>query len=94
MNVQLKSLLAGGLLLGICTYARADEKTPECDPARYVGTYKVVSGERDGAAIPKDRLQAQTVIVKEDTIVTYDKDENEVYAVTYTLTTTGVATSR
>jgi uncharacterized protein (TIGR03067 family) len=51
------------------------------------GSYTMVSGEKDGARLPNERVQGSTVRITENAITTFDKDKKETYAVTYTLDT-------
>jgi uncharacterized protein (TIGR03067 family) len=48
------------------------------------GTYKLVSGKRGDMEIPKDRLDG-IVRIMPGTMTVYDKDNNEVYVIRYSL---------
>ncbi len=52
------------------------------------GGYTLVSGEKDGKAIPEDRIKGSLVKITGDTIVGTDKDKKELFVSKYTLDTT------
>ncbi|WP_437230276.1 TIGR03067 domain-containing protein [Planctomicrobium sp. SH661] len=66
--------------------AHADDKEKKCEPQQFLGTYQIISGEKDGAKLPEDRLQQVKAIIRKDSILTYDKGENEIYVASYSLT--------
>ena len=49
------------------------------------GSYRLVSGERDGKALPPDRIHDTMVHFTETTVQVMDKDAKENYAATYEL---------
>ncbi len=51
------------------------------------GGYTLVSGEKDGKAIPEERIKGGTVRFTGDKITGTDKDKKEFFAATYTLDT-------
>ena len=56
-------------LLAACSPGIADDKKEtKLDPAKLVGTWKYVSGEKDGQKLDKDHLKDQTVIITKETI--------------------------
>lgn len=62
--------------------AQSGEVTP---PAGLIGSYVVVSGEKDGKAIPDDRIKGSHLTFTKDRIVGTDKDNKETYVATYKL---------
>ena len=62
--------------------AAADDKDMKLD-----GGYTLVSGERDGKAIPEERIKGSIVKFAGDKIVGTDKDRKEFFASTFTLDT-------
>lgn len=57
------------LFLAVCALAADDkDKEGKFDAAKLVGTWKYVSGEKNGEKIDKDRLKDQTVVITKDTI--------------------------
>lgn len=57
-----------------------------CESEKFIGTYRIVSGEKDGEAIPKERLREIKVVIRKEAILTYDREDNVLYAASYTLT--------
>jgi uncharacterized protein (TIGR03067 family) len=58
------------------------DKTPK---PKLEGTYTIESGERDGKAIPAERIKGALVAFTADTIIGTDKDKKEFFSSTYTL---------
>ncbi|WP_175517150.1 TIGR03067 domain-containing protein [Planctomicrobium piriforme] len=85
LTALLRVVSACTVLSTACLMAHADDATAKCDPADFDGTYKIVSGEMDGKAIPPERLHHVKAVFTAGSIVTFDKDENQVYAATFTL---------
>ncbi len=56
--------------------------------AKLEGTYTIVSGEKDGKAIPAEEIKGSVVHFGKDRITGTDKDKKEFFAATYTLDTT------
>ena len=50
-----------------------------------IGQYEITGGEKDGEAIPADRLKDNTVAITEDTFAVVDRDKKELYSAKYTL---------
>lgn len=51
----------------------------------FEGTFTVVSGEKNGEAVPADRLGENRVRISRDLIVGTDKDKKELFAASYTV---------
>lgn len=66
----------------------ADDKTDEKKAAASLeGGYTLVSGEKDGKAIPEEQIKGAIVRFTGDKIVGTDKDKKEFFASTFTLDT-------
>ena len=80
----LMPLVALGLgVVGAGYYQRqasADDRDAKLD-----GGYTLVSGERDGKAIPEERIKGAVVKFTGDRIVGTDKDKKEFFSSTYTI---------
>lgn len=82
-----------GVSLGLCVAASLsiadDTKKPdEKDAAlKLEGGYTLVSGERDGKAIPEEKIKGGIVKFTGDSIVATDKDKKEFFAAKYKLDT-------
>ena len=65
-----KTLLAAAVLIAFLAPVGADDKTDKdkLDPAKLVGTYTYVSGERDGKKVDAEALKKGTVEITKDTI--------------------------
>ena len=73
------------MLMSTQTYA-ADEKVEGKNaPSALLGSYTLVAGEKNGQKISAERVQGSTARITENTITTFDKDQKETYAMTYTL---------
>ena len=62
--------VAGSLALCICTLGLTSvvaEEKDKLDPAKLVGTWTYVSGERSGDKVPDDRLKVGTVVINKET---------------------------
>jgi uncharacterized protein (TIGR03067 family) len=68
--------------LPACTGRNTDQ--PKAD---LTGEYRIVGGERNGAAIDQTELADAAVYINDNTIIAYDKERNEMFAATYTLET-------
>ena len=51
------------------------------------GEYKLMSGERDGHALPPDHIHNSAVRFTADSVVVSDRDDNKSYAASYRLDT-------
>ena len=71
------------LLAGL--QAQSGEKKGGLTAKGLTGTYVIVSGERDGKAIPRDKLDTATIRFTADTITDLDKDDKRHYVATYKL---------
>ncbi len=82
-------LLTAVLALTIgCGVALADDKNrPVDDKAKPAvnGTYTIVSGEENGKAIPKERIEGSLVIFTDKTVAGTDKDKKEFFSSTYSI---------
>ena len=56
-----------------------------CTCEDLVGRYVIVSGERDGAKEPEERIKGTIVTFTKDSVVVADKDKKELYSATYKL---------
>jgi uncharacterized protein (TIGR03067 family) len=56
-----------------------------CTPEDLVGRYVIVSGERDGAKEPEERIKGTVVVFTKQSVVVADKDKKELYSATYKL---------
>jgi uncharacterized protein (TIGR03067 family) len=65
-----KTLLAAAVIVAFLAPAGADDKNDKgkLEPAKLVGTYTYVSGERDGKKVDADNLKKGTVEITKDTI--------------------------
>jgi uncharacterized protein (TIGR03067 family) len=74
--------VVGGAAAGLTA---ADDKPAA--PAKLDGTYVIVSGERDGKAIPEEEIRGSVVTFKGDRVIGTGKDQKEFFAATYRLDT-------
>ena len=89
MRNRISALLASGaflLAVGVGVTARAEEEDKAAKSLE--GGYTVVSGEKDGKAIPEERIKGSIVRFTGDKILGTDKDKKEFFASSYTLDTT------
>lgn len=83
----MRRLFAVAAVVGLVAgFAAAEDKKP-AEKGKLEGTYSIVSGEKDGKAIPKERLDGSVIKITDKAIVGTDKDKKEFYASTYTLDT-------
>jgi uncharacterized protein (TIGR03067 family) len=52
-----------------------------------MGSYTIVAGEKDGQKISDERVKGSSVRITGNVITTFDKDQKEMYAASYTLDT-------
>jgi uncharacterized protein (TIGR03067 family) len=78
-------LLVLGVAVFLSSKLNADDKDKELDPAKLVGTWAYVSGERDGQKVPEDNLKKGTVEITKETITL--KSDEASYVIKYTLDT-------
>jgi uncharacterized protein (TIGR03067 family) len=72
----------------VLSVAAADDKGKDegkIDPAKLVGTWTFVSGERDGEKVPEDRLKKASVEISKDAFTL--KGEDATFVMKYTLDT-------
>lgn len=69
------------------TSKRESTQEGQATSAKLIGTYRILSGERNGKKIDADKLADVTVKIDEKIITTFDKDKKEFYAATYELDT-------
>jgi len=92
MQVLIATALFG---LALALSATADPQKPDppvlpedkTGPSALDGGYTIVSGERDGKAIPADEFKGAVVRFARGTVVGTDKDRKEFFAASYTLDT-------
>jgi uncharacterized protein (TIGR03067 family) len=81
----------GGLmtaaLIGVPSFAVAQQAAEKTAASALVGSYTIVAGEKDGEKIPDERIKGSSVRIAENAISTFDKEQKETYAATYTLDT-------
>ena len=83
--------LLGAVSLAVSTIVpafAADQPQSSRATPSLLGSYTMIAGEKDGIPIPTERIQGSTATITNNTITTFDKDQQENYAVTYTLDTT------
>ena len=74
----------GVCLLPLALLAAEENKA---DRLNLDGTYKIVSGEKDGKPEPKDRIEGRIVVIKGNRITGTDKDKKEFFACTFKVDT-------
>jgi uncharacterized protein (TIGR03067 family) len=91
----LKIALALGFLSLLMSLAAAQqtesppskaEKT--CTPESLQGRYVIVSGEKEGAKEPEERLKGMTVAFTKNSVVVADSEKHEIYSASYELNPT------
>lgn len=55
----------------------------------FAGSYVIVDGQRDSKPIGAERLKDVTVRINDSTIITYDRDNKEVYVASYKIDSQG-----
>jgi uncharacterized protein (TIGR03067 family) len=83
--LKTQSCLAIGLLFFVV--AACTGRSPDQPKTNLTGEYRIVSGERNGAAIDQKELNNVTMTISGNTITTYDKEQKETFVATYTLET-------
>lgn len=82
-----------GLALGVTAAVDPQKADPPPVPEEKTGAtaldggYMIVSGERDGKAIPQEEIKGAVVRFARGQVVGTDKDRKEFFAATYTLDT-------
>ncbi len=81
-------------LMGLTALALTAGRVPAADKddsrggaADLVGAYSIVSGEREGAPEPADRVKGTMVRFSQDRVVVVDKESKEIYGAEYKLDT-------
>jgi uncharacterized protein (TIGR03067 family) len=90
----MKKLLCVALFAVTCGLAAADDnktkpddKAKPADAAALNGTYAITSGEEEGKAVPKERIEGAMIIFTDKTVAGTDKDKKEFFSATYALDT-------
>lgn len=83
--IKFRSWFAVALLLFVVPACTG--RSPDQPKANLTGEYRIVSGERNGAPIDQGELTDTSIYINDKTIIAYDKDRKEMFAVTYTLET-------
>lgn len=78
--------LSAGLFAAAVT-AQEQRRDKPSDDANFVGTYTVVSAERDGKSLPDDRTVGMVFTFEKDRVKGVDKDKKEFLDATYTIET-------
>ncbi len=84
-NLIHKMFLAAVMLivaLPACTGRATDQSQ-----LSLIGEYRIADGERNGAPIDQKELNDAAVYINDKTIIAYDKQRQEMFAVTYMLET-------
>ncbi len=79
LGLTLASALA--LVLNVAP-SRAEDVTGQAK--KFNGTYTIVSGKSHGKDVSDEHLNGK-VVIKDDTMTTYDKEHKEVYVIRYAL---------
>lgn len=92
MNHKLKAAFAlAAIAFGFSLTVASSTSSAQGEKAaapKLEGRYTIVSGERDGKAIPEGDIKGSIVVFTSDKIVGTDKDKKEFFASTYVLDTT------
>jgi uncharacterized protein (TIGR03067 family) len=94
MPVLKTTLMLGlvSLMASLSVAQQTEPATPKadktCTPKSLVGRYAIVSGEKEGAKEPEERIKGTTVTFTEKTVVVADKEKKEIYSASYKLDTT------
>ncbi len=83
--MYLLALGAAVFLLSPLTADDKDKAETKFDPAKLVGTWNYVSGEKDGTKVPEDNLKKGTVEITKDTLTL--KSDEATFVMKYTLDT-------
>jgi uncharacterized protein (TIGR03067 family) len=75
------------VLVGVLTLGAAQQAAGQTAASVLMGSYTIVAGEKDGQNIPNERIQGSSVRIAADTITTFDNNQKETYAASYTLDT-------
>jgi uncharacterized protein (TIGR03067 family) len=83
-------LLGVGVALLAAAAARAADpaKADKADPAKLVGTWTVVAGEKEGMKEPEERIKGTVVrFTADNKVVVADKNDKQTYSATYKVDT-------
>jgi uncharacterized protein (TIGR03067 family) len=58
-------------------------RAEDTKPMKFEGSYTIVSGEKDGKALPAEHFTSSLVIITADKIVGTDKDKKQIFGCTY-----------
>jgi uncharacterized protein (TIGR03067 family) len=75
------------VLVGVPTLGAAQQAAGQTTAAALMGSYTIVAGEKDGEKIPNERIQGSSVRIAATTLTTFDNDQKETYAASYTVDT-------
>ena len=89
-------VLVGALAVAAGTAGADDKDAKDKGGAKndLLGTYTIVSGERDGKKIPAEEVRDSVVTFTRDKVLGVDKDRNEFFSATYTLDATATEPMR
>jgi uncharacterized protein (TIGR03067 family) len=81
------AIFASGLVLAMTAAPAAPPAAGQTDkaPTAIDGAYAIVSGQRDGKAIPEAEIKGAVVNITQGKIVSTDKNAKQFFAATYTL---------
>lgn len=80
----MRHLLLFALLSVFAGLSRAEDKPKEAD-LKLDGTYQIISGEKDGKALPSEHWKGATVTIKGDKIYGTDKDKKDFFGAQFTI---------
>jgi uncharacterized protein (TIGR03067 family) len=75
------------VLVGAPTLGAAQPAAVKTAASALMGSYTIVAGEKDGQKLPAERVKGSSVRIAENAITTFDNDQKETYAASYTLDT-------
>jgi uncharacterized protein (TIGR03067 family) len=91
---MLKLLAAAAVLAFVSNVTLADDQKKPAQPAdksdkkvNLEGTYTIVSGEKDGKALPNSDLEGSAIVITGTKILGSDKDKKEFFSSTYRVDT-------
>ncbi len=87
MSNSIKGLAASTVLiilaLVVPAWSQEEKPTSGKNELNLVGTYHIVSAERDGQPVPSNHFRGDRVQITRDKITTLDKDRKEILIVAY-----------
>lgn len=87
LTLGLVSLFAS-LAVAQQTDTASSKPDKTCTPESLAGRYVIVSGEKEGAKEPDERIKGTVVTFTKETVVVADKDKKEIYSASYRLNAT------